>query len=250
MESLAQPAYLISRIVNLSSLALVAYLSGRLVIRHGVRVNYTRKINHFALFFLPPFLEDIFVFESTAFTSVASAAVYGLFLASLTKPVRSRSAFSATMFASIDRPEDRPHTLFWLTTQMAAGFLVLGPLAWVFYRHGAYRLIYIPILINGIGDGLAEPVGVRFGRRTYRVPSLTSGRSYSRSFVGSACVFASALVIVFLFRDAFTGTQFVAAMAMIPVVMTLAEAFAPHTWDTPVLFLAGGVVLLGVIAFL
>ena len=250
MESLTQPSYLASRFVILFSLALIAYVSGRLATHCGVRVNYTRKINHFAIFFLPALLEDLFIFESTAFTTALSAGVHGLFLASLTKPVRTRSGFSATMFASIDRPEDRPYTLFWLTTQVAAGFAVLGPLSWVFARYGAYELTYIPILVNGIGDGLAEPIGVRFGRRTYRVPSLTSGRVYTRSYVGSACVLITAIVVVFLFRDAFTATQFVAAVALVPPAMTLAEAFAPHTWDTPVLFLAGGLVLLGVVTLL
>jgi hypothetical protein len=31
--------------------------------------------------------------------------------------------------------------------------------------------------------------------------------------------------------------------------MTLAEAFSPHTWDTPFLFLVGGLSLLGIVHF-
>jgi hypothetical protein len=38
------------------------------------------------------------------------------------KPVRKRLALAGTMFLSYDRPEDRPHTMFWLTTQLLAGY--------------------------------------------------------------------------------------------------------------------------------
>lgn len=38
-------------------------------------------------------------------------------------------------------------------------------------RHEKAALIYITVLVAGIGDGLAEPVGVRFGRHPYRARS-------------------------------------------------------------------------------
>ena len=134
------------------------------------------------------------------------------------------------MFASFDRPEDRPHTMLWLTTQVAAGFAVLIPVGWFFQQVGLFELTYIPVLVNGIGDGLAEPVGVRFGRRSYK------------TFVGSACVLVTGIAVVPGFRDAFTTTQLIVAFFSIPISLTFAESVAPHTWDTPVLFLVGGLV--------
>jgi dolichol kinase len=107
-------------------------------------------------------------------------------------------------------------------------------------------LILIPILITAIGDGLAEPVGVRFGRYKYRVSALFTDKKYYRTLEGSACVFITSLVIVGLYQAAFTAPQFVAAMIVMPVVMTLVEAFSPHTWDSPSLFLAGYLVLFGI----
>ena len=44
-------------IIVAAILASVAYASGSLVYYKGVKVNYTRKINHFALFFVPMFLD-------------------------------------------------------------------------------------------------------------------------------------------------------------------------------------------------
>jgi dolichol kinase len=112
------------------------------------------------------------------------------------------------------------------------------------------RLIYIPILIGGIGDGLAEPVGVRFGKRTYQVPALVSGRSYERTLEGSACVFLTSVVVVLAFHAMFTAPQLMVALAAVPLLMTLAEARAPHTWDQPFLFLTGSLALLGIVVWL
>ena len=50
---------IIKIIIMMVILTLVAYASGSFVYYKGVKVNYTRKINHFALFFVPMFLDNI-----------------------------------------------------------------------------------------------------------------------------------------------------------------------------------------------
>ena len=97
----------------------------------------------------------------------------------------------------------------------------------------------IPILVNGIGDGLAEPVGVRFGRLKYKTYSLFSKIKYERTLEGSACVFFTSLIVIIFFHSSFTFSEFFSVLIVFPLVMTLAEAFAPHTWDTPFLFFFG-----------
>ena len=47
---------LLSGIIKLTILLLIQYASGSLVFYKGVKVNYTGKINHFALFFVPMFI--------------------------------------------------------------------------------------------------------------------------------------------------------------------------------------------------
>jgi dolichol kinase len=115
----------------------------------------------------------------------------GFFIAFLflfIKPIRDRISFLKTIFLSWDRPEDRPHTLFWLSTQLIVGYAVLIPMDALFKQYGFANLVLIPVLVHGIGDGLAEPVGVRFGRHKYATRSLFSKRRYTRSIEGSACV--------------------------------------------------------------
>jgi len=246
---LLQPGYWSLELTKVLVLYLVAFLCGLLVLRLGVRVNYTRKINHFVLFFVPIYLATVFSYETTLATTTVTGLILMGSIGVYALPVRARLPVVATMFSSFDRPEDRPYTLLWLQTQIAAGYLVIIPLAVLFARQGSPELMLIPILINGIGDGLAEPVGVRFGRHRYNVRALHGDRIYTRSLEGSACVLVTGILVILLFQGSFTPAQFWVALATIPVAMTLAEAFSPHTWDTPFLFLTGGVLLLGITSF-
>ena len=230
---------LLSGIIKLTILLLIQYASGSLVFYKGVKVNYTRKINHFALFFIPMFIDNIIPVQPSielliigSFVAIASLIIY-------IKPIRTNSRLIQRMFLSFDRPEDRPNTLLWLTTQTAVGYLIVIPIVIYFFKIGYEDLLLIPILVNGIGDGLAEPVGVRFGRLKYKTYALFSKIKYERTIEGSACVFFTSIILIIFFQSSFTSSEFICALIVFPIVMTLAEALAPHTWDTPFLFLFG-----------
>tara|TARA_B100000945_G_C20365478_1_gene589358 strand:- start:765 stop:1370 length:606 start_codon:yes stop_codon:yes gene_type:complete len=167
-----------------------------------------------------------------SFLAVGSLVIY-------IKPVRNKSMIIERMFLSFDRPEDRPNTLLWLSTQITVGYLILIPAIFFFISIGYSDLIMVPILVNGIGDGLAEPVGVKFGRLKYKTYALFSKKIYERTVEGSACVFFTSIFVIIFFHSGFTSSEYITALIIFPIVMTLAEAFAPHTWDTPFLFLFG-----------
>lgn len=234
-----------------ASLCTIQYLSGLLVRHKGVKVNYTRKINHFALFFIPLFLRQIFPFYDSFDRFILGCALAIVQLIIYIEPIRAKIPLIATMFLSFDRPEDRPHTLWWLFTQILAGYLVLVPMVILFVTHGLSGIIYIPLLILIFGDGLAEPVGIRFGRHKYTTYAFFSRRKYVRSLEGSACVLLASVIVVLMHRQFFLWPmQFVVALIAVPVIMTLVEAFSPHTWDTPTLFLAGYGSLFGILRLL
>jgi phytol kinase len=165
----------------------------------------------------------------------------------LSKPFRSRSGFLATAFASIDRPEDRPLTMLWLTSQILVTYAVLVVMIFWLRQYEKAALVYIMVLVMGVGDGLAEPVGTRFGRHKYRTRALFTERTYTRSLEGSACVLLSGVLAVLLVQGHFTRPQFWLALLVIPPVMTVAEALSPHTWDGPFLYLAGGLSIVAVL---
>jgi dolichol kinase len=225
--------------VQVLSLWVIQYLTGNLVFYKNVKVGYTRKINHFCLFFIPIYLEVIIPYEQSVEGLLLKSIVVILCLLIYSAPSRSRVPIFARMFLSFDRPEDRPHTLLWLSTQIAAGYLIIIPAILLFESNGIASLILIPILITGIGDGLAELVGIRFGKHKYKTHALFSKTKYERSIEGSMCVLITSIITIIVFHSSFTAAEFIIALITVPIVMTLTEAWSPHTWDTPFLFLIG-----------
>lgn len=227
-------------------LLLIHYGNGLLVIHQGIRVNYTRKINHFAFFFLPVLLLSVVEYQYSAATFLMDMVCVFVFLTFFMAPIRNRVQVFSVMFRSLDRPEDRPLTLTWLYTQFIASYLVLIPLLIYFDNHDMLPLVMIIIIANGVGDGLAEPVGIRYGRRKYTTYALFTKKKYVRSYAGSACVFVTTFIAILAVQQYFTSTQLIAALLTIPMLITLAEAFSPHTWDSPLIYGVGGVSIIGI----
>ncbi|MEO6304760.1 MAG: hypothetical protein ABIP51_16485 [Bacteroidia bacterium] len=222
----------------------IALLEGLLVTKYNWRVNYTRKINHFFVFFSPYLLKIIFPFHETLQTQIIIAMVGLSTLGIYLKPIRENIKIVGLMFAAFDRPEDRPHTLKWLFTQYLATYLVAVPLWLLFDRIGHTEAIPIIILINAIGDGLAEPIGITWGKHKYKVKALFTKTTYTRSLEGSACVFIVSVLAIICYNSSFSTPQYIFALISVPTVATLAEAKSPHTWDSPFIFLFTGIVLL------
>jgi dolichol kinase len=235
--------FIITQIIMVITYYIIAFVGGKAVKSFGIKVNYTRKINHFALFFLPMLLGVKLPFNHNILTIILSFIFGVISLAIYIKPVRERISLINTAFMSFDRPEDRPHTLLWLTTQIMATCLVVIPMVMYLYHAQKLELLFLPALINGIGDGLAEPVGIRFGKHSYSTRALFSKKRYKRTIEGSACVFITSAMVVLLLSSNFNHCQFISAFIFVPVIMTLAEAFAPHTWDSPVLYAVAGILV-------
>jgi phytol kinase len=222
----------------------IAFLEGLLVTHHNWKVNYTRKINHFFVFFSPYCIKLLFPFQETLLTQIIIAIVGLATLGIYIKPFRENVTPIKTMFAAFDRPEDQPYSLKWLFTQYLATYLVAIPLWLIFDYVRHQEAIMIIILINAIGDGLAEPIGITWGKHKYQVKALFTSKTYTRSFQGSACVFITALSVIILFHHCFSSTQFIISLFVVPIAATLAEAKSPHTWDSPFIFLFTGMALL------
>eukprot|EP01062_Namystynia_karyoxenos_P059767 TRINITY_DN5117_c2_g1_i1.p1 TRINITY_DN5117_c2_g1~~TRINITY_DN5117_c2_g1_i1.p1 ORF type:complete len:479 (+),score=162.83 TRINITY_DN5117_c2_g1_i1:71-1438(+) len=230
----------------------LSYGAGRLHLRNPTvwKVNYTRKISHFTMFMMQIAVRFVAVGEEhhieTVSTLIVTSTLYMmLYHAVLLKPVRRRFRWARVVFASLDRPEDRPYTLRWLTTQNIAYYAVFTPLMYCLIAVDRFELFLIPTLVVGLGDGLAEPVGIRWGRHKYKTRAIwyddkCCAGEFTRSLEGSACVFVATVIAIAIMTYEFSGTQLVAAYASLPISMTLAEAYAPHTWDTPFLFGIGG----------
>ncbi|GMH96815.1 hypothetical protein TrVE_jg14080 [Triparma verrucosa] len=214
------------------------------------RVNYTRKFQHFAAYMIPicfpnpPSISRLIPDLWSNFVTLFCFVI-------LIKPLRTRYNLIMLQFISLDRPEDRPHTLKWIVMgNIIPGLTLIVLWRLVFRLTGNNEnLCSIFVLITGIGDGLAEPVGIWLGRHKYKTFAMCSKRKYTRSLEGSTCVFMSGMIFPLLqYADFETRLQMWICSLLLAPLMTFAEATAPHTMDTPGLFLVGGSVILIVLS--
>lgn len=211
------------------------------------KVNYTRKIQHFAAYLVPllsPPTEPFGIIPHLW----ESLFVLFMFLI-LIKPVREFSKFFMLQFNALDRIEDRPNTLKWIVLgNMLPGLLIITIFKQLFETYLQLPLLAsIVVFTVAIGDGLAEPVGTYFGKKKYVVPSWNLKNRYVRSYVGSSCVLFFAILFILLYKNQFANPQeFWTALLIFPPVMVLSEAFAPHSMDTPIMMLIGFSLLFGI----
>ncbi len=217
---------------------LLCMLFGLAVEKLGVNVAYTRKTIHIVATFVLPALMMPAVIEGvelyrTWYLSVTwhSFVVFALPYAFMVRPIRSRVRFLYLGHRSFDRPEDRPYTLIWFISQMLAIGVLMVPMSQHFASRGLWSLYLIAAMANGLGDGLAEPVGKIWGKKKYKVRALFTRREYTRSYMGSACVaFFTTLGVIINYSVLSLG-EFVTLLAILPALITWVEAKSPHTWD-------------------
>lgn len=251
---------------NILSLAILfisaGIITGIISIKSGINVGYTRKTLHFCSFFLPFGINKLFPTQGNIFVTLIKFWCVLIVYLLASKMIRRKFWISAIIFRSIDRPEDRPYTLSWMVSQFVASSIVLGLFSylWIYFEdmkdgdNNFEDLSLIVVLINGLGDGLAEPVGIKFGKHKYKTRALYyDGKfwngEFTRSYEGSSVVFLVSMMSLGIFYYIFTIWQLVIAFIFIPIIMTLTEAYSPRTWDNPFLSLVGSLLLLSIINF-
>ena len=235
-------------IIQNTILAMVFVTCGCLITFYELKENYSRKICHIFAYALPVSLHFLWVSGDKSVLPDSIELTWTCWFQfipfiALIKPIRRKSSILLLAFRAIDRTQDRPYTLVWMLSQLLGNYISI--LAFHFYlglqtNASLVRLALLPMLINVFGDGLAEPVGVRWGKNKYTTAalwyngSICAGR-FERSYEGSACVYVVTLLSLIPFRYLFTPTQFAMTMVLLPIMMTVCEAWAPHTWDNPFL---------------
>lgn len=228
--------------IKIGSIVLISFLCGKFCVKKfHMKINYTRKINHFAIWVVPFILDKFIEFGSHTeedehlLQSLWNISFAFLGFAIFTIPIRTRdkTGFIDTIFCSLDRPEDRPNTLLWLTIQNIFTALSLIPFILLWNYWDKSEFIFIPLLIGTIGDGFAEVIGIRFGKHKYQTIALCTDKTYVRSLEGSSCVFISAIIIISILYGKFTTWEFISNLLTIPILSTITEAYAPHTLDNP-----------------
>ncbi len=153
--------------------ALAGWFAGWLRCRRSVRVSYTRKIFHFSIFTVAGLIQIAW--------GLPAVALFGMVVASLVTYAVWRGD-GYPFYEAMARDSDRPRR----------SLFIMVPLATTAFGGMASNLLFpqfafVGYLVCGWGDALGEPVGARWGKHDYRVPSL-AGIPAHRTLEGSAAV--------------------------------------------------------------
>lgn len=259
--SSAIESYLLIQMFIVMAFFIVSYTLGRFVRKQVLSPSVSRKLvclttltaTYFFSFYLPPSSSFLFAVSLV----LVGCIVFLLMIGLLSAPIRNRIPALKTCFLAINRPEDQPYTLMWLATEALATSFVVIAFTWIIYRYFSgysdsdinivYSMMLIPILGSSIGDALAEIVGKKWGKHSYKTRALFSSRQYTRSIEGSFMVFLSTLVVG-LAVAASSAVQipnyFWVSLCLLCVALPLTEAKSPHTWDNPFLYSVGYLVII------
>ena len=233
-----------NQITKYFSLIIIQICMSLLVYKYNVKVNYTRKIIHISYFLLPQLLDTILIrYNRSTLSEIWNIWIVLFLLFLVSEQIRNKVKIIRFMFKSVDRPEDQPYTLIWFSTQIISSLIILIPFSIYFNSIDKGGFTFIPILINGLADGLAEPVGITFGKHKYKTKACLGDREYTRSYEGSFCVYFVSLIIILSYYFYMDLKQYIFLAILLPPIITFTEAYAPHTWDSPFLFLVSCVML-------
>ncbi len=219
-------------------------ICAHLVLKYNIRINFVRKLGlrpwrKLQSFVIPFFfvagdkivLDVIFLFSLQQLRTIVTEW----------NVIRRHVPIFRFAFISWDRLEDRPYSMRYDMIEDVLRFLIYIP----FMAIVDHKIItLIPQLVNEFGDGLAEPVGLKFGKHRYKTKAIWhDGKfwngEYHRSLEGSAMVFLVTVLCLFAYSAHFTTPQLLLALLCLPLLLTIAEAISPHTADGPLIGLLG-----------
>ncbi len=192
--------------------------------RQKFPTGYSRKIFHFLIFGAASAVQWHWGFPGVCLFGVLTSLVifYGLLRGD-----------GHPWYEALAREKDAPYRTRYIIIPYLAT-LVGGLGSNIFF--GKFALI--GFLVTGIGDAIAEPVGVRFGKHAYRVPVFGNLESI-RTVEGSLAVFLGSLgslLLGMMMLGVWYGAPLQISLTVgLSLVCAVLEAATPHGWDNTTL---------------
>lgn len=205
--------------------AAIAVLSGWLRVKKNWRVGYTRKFFHFCIFTAAGVLQLLL--------GLPVVVVFGSAISLLVLWATWKGPANP-FYQALARPSDAPREKLFILVPLlttAAG----GVLANLFFGQWAA----IGYLVGGWGDAVGEPVGSKWGKHRYQVPSM-AGIAASRSLEGSAAVFLVSTIVACLglYAQGLSFAQALEYALLIALAASAVEAISTHGLDNLTIQLA------------
>ncbi len=196
------------------------YISGYLKKYRGIKTGYSRKIFHFLIFATVAIIHWIWGLPTVClFGGMTSLVIFYAIM----------QGSGNLLYEAIAREKDAPHRTYYIVIPYFAT-LIGGVATNIFFAETAV----IGYLVTGIGDAIAEPVGTRFGKHVYTMPSFGKVPS-TRSMEGSAAVCLascfSIIIVAWTNPELNLSAQNSWRVPVLSLICMITEAISPHGWD-------------------
>jgi phytol kinase len=192
--------------------------TGWLRMSKNVQTPYTRKVFHFYIFTMAGILQ--------LSAGLSAVVLFGVIVTICVLYAIYRGN-NFPFYEAMARPTDKPHRTFFIVVPLIATALG-GGFANLFFS----KFAYVGYFVGGWGDAVGEPIGVKWGRHKYKVPSFLGVR-VTRSLEGSAAIFAAGFIGAFLglFVGGIPFAKALLAGLACGITGTIVEAISTHGLD-------------------
>ena len=214
---------------------LFLFCSGKLKLTFNITTNYTRKLFHILVFSVAGIIGYLFGFKAVMLYGGITGLIM-IFVIWLGE--------GNILYEGIGREQDIPHRSFYIGVPF-----ISTAIAGLINNYLFIELALVGYLVAGWGDAIGEPVGVRFGKHRYRVPSLRNVQC-TRSIEGSLAIMGMSIfgTIVALFLIGDIPLEMIILAGVITGLATAAiEAFSPHGIDNFTTQVASAAICFGIV---
>ncbi|WP_207632744.1 hypothetical protein [Foetidibacter luteolus] len=208
-----------------------ACLAGWMRVKKKIRIPYTRKTFHFIIFSAAGVIQYYYGLHAV---TLMGSMVFVLVLIAVA--LGERLWFYQALARETDRPHEKKFILFPLMATALGGVL-----SNIFFPGTAY----IGYFVGGWGDAVGEPVGTKWGRHRYTVPTLFGVRA-TRSLEGSTAVMLVSVLVSFIclyYMGQFSVGYALLASLVCGIAAAGIEAISSHGLDNLSMQLCASAVL-------
>lgn len=214
------PQILIFAMVSAAAILGSGFLCGALKRYADWKTGYTRKTLHFLIFFTAVGLH---LWGEMPAVNILGIGM-GIFVL-----LSVKAGEGNFFFESMARENDFPRRGYFVIVPYIA--TALGGIASNLLFGSSAIMGYA---LCGAGDAVAEPVGLRFGKHRYKVPSLKKVRISERSLEGSLSVFLISVILSLFFFNLLYHLPFSKAVIsafLLSLILVFIEAYSFHGAD-------------------
>ena len=198
---------------------LAAYFAGWMKIKKHIRTPYTRKTFHFIIFSAAGVIQYFYGLHAVSLMGMIVSII-------VLMSVAAGERF--WLYNALARETDAPHEKKFIVVPLIAT-AVGGILSNIFFPVTAY----IGYFVGGWGDAVGEPVGTKWGKHRYTVPTLF-GVKATRSIEGSFAVMLVSTLIAFVClinTSTFSINNVMIASLVCGITAACVEAISSHGLD-------------------